>query len=170
MLCGFTGNMGSGKTLSLVSEIYKYYKLGYKIYSNVAFSFPHEKLTLADLIEYNQNDYTLKDCVVVIDEAHIFLDSRTSYAKRNLVISYFLTQTRKKSVKLFYTTQKIHQIDKRLRENTDIIIECSSFKIKDRLYIVQTKIFTYDYRIVKKLLYANPYFSLYDTNQVIRLE
>ena len=126
MIIGYIGRMGSGKTLSMVRNAYRYYKAGYTIYSNINLKFPHKPYTLQELIDYANNNVTLKKSVILIDEAHIFLDSRNSGSKRNRVISYFLLQTRKKGCHLYYTTQRFHQIDKRLRDNSDVLIQCKT--------------------------------------------
>ena len=166
--------MGSGKTLSLCRQVYREYKKGKKVISNMHFNFPYTPLTIEMLLEYDREDTDLQDCVLVIDEAHIYLDSRTSVSKKNRIISMFLVQTRKKNVHLYYTTQYFDQVDKRLRQNSDVVTRCRTIPYK-QVGKVLIKI-TYNtmmikeefgYRTKKTFFISNPFYNMYDTNQVI---
>jgi hypothetical protein len=107
LISGLIGRMGSGKTLSCVRYAYQYWKQGYKIYSNINLKFPYTPYNIQDLINWTSNDYDLQKSIILLDEAHIFLDSRNSANKRNKIISYFLLQTRKKGE--LYTQNIIRQ-------------------------------------------------------------
>lgn len=133
------------------------------------FSFPYEKLTLKDLMEYTSESDKFQNAIVVLDEIHIFIDSRRSVSSRNVIISYFLTQTRKKGVLLFWTSQQAHQVDKRLRSNSDFIIECSKTKIGEMLIVIND-IIVMDGRTFKEWFIGNDYFEFYDTTQTISIE
>ena len=114
MICGFIGKMGSGKSLSMTKELYKYYKNGHKIVSNYGLSFPHEQMNFETLYEKAENQEALDNVVIALDEVHIVLDSRSGMSSVSKMITFWLNQTRKMGVKLFYTTQYLHQVDKRL--------------------------------------------------------
>jgi thymidine kinase len=105
MIVGFIGDMGSGKTLSMVRLAYSLHLKGYTIYSNFKLFFPFEYFTLQDILSYAENSQNFTNTVFLIDEAHIFMDSRRSASARNLALSYFILQTRKQNVWLFFTTQ-----------------------------------------------------------------
>jgi hypothetical protein len=60
-------------------------------------------------------DWELHDCLIILDEAYIYLDSRSSASKMNKLFTYFISQTRKRDVDLYICTQHIDQVDKRLR-------------------------------------------------------
>lgn len=166
MIVAFTGQMGSGKTLSLTRMVKEYSDKGMRILSNIKFSFPHEHLSLDILSDYANHSEQFQDCVVVIDEAHVFLDSRRSISGRNVIISYFLTQTRKRNVKLFITTQHFGQVEKRLRQNVDVLIECTSFKTKEGLIIVRNKWVSHS-KTKQEQFVGNDYFNLYDTSEIV---
>ena len=68
----------------------------------------------------------LKNVAIGIDEFHIFCDSRIAASKRNRLISYFALQTRKRNVSLYFTTQFLDQVDKRLRRLVDYRIMCEA--------------------------------------------
>lgn len=170
MIYGFIGDIGQGKTLSMVRTAYSLFKQGHKIYSNIKLNFKFEYFTINDIIKYAENDKTFKNAVFLIDEAHIFIDSRNSMTKKNLIISYFILQTRKKDVTLLYTTQYFHQIDKRLRASTNAIIECY-FKKYNNIPICLNiiNIIKSNNIIIKKDIFNPiPYFKLYDTLEVVK--
>lgn len=165
--------MGSGKTLSMVKLATSFYLRGYKVFSNFNLSFPFESYTLQDLINYSNDDTNFNKSVILLDEAHIFLDSRSSVSNKNKVISYFLLQTRKKGCHLFYTTQRYHQVDKRLRDNTDILTQCTTKTLSNgdkytlNYYEVEKNGVVRNYKKIYK--HTNKLYSLYDTNQIINI-
>ena len=149
----------------MVLEAYRYHTRGFKIYANLALSFPYE-LYDAQMIESFASDQNpLKNAVVLVDEAHVLLDSRSSFTKRNKIISYFILQTRKRNVHLLYTTQSFHQIEKRLRDQSDYLVECSYDKEHD--YIRHRIEETSSGKVMKHMIDATPIFDLYDTNAII---
>lgn len=154
MIIGFIGRMGSGKTLSMTRYAYKYFCAGYKIYSNIKFNFPYTEYTLKDLVDFANNDVPLYKSLIILDEAHIFLDSRNSQRGINKIVSYFLLQTRKKGCHLYYTTQRFHQIDKRLRDNSDVLIQCSTKKNRNGEQYTLNNINILIYFIIKGFLPA----------------
>lgn len=170
MILLFVGNMGSGKTLSMVKMAYEYHKQGYKILSNMRLNFPHTLITSKDVQGFASNQEQLYNTIVLLDEIHIFMDSRRSGSKKNLLTSYFLTQTRKQKVKLLATSQHRHQVDRRMRDNTDAFIDCETKKIpygeNENVLIVVNHVNTrksYD----KQVFIGNKYFHLYDTEEII---
>jgi len=117
--------------------------------------------------------------VFVLDEFDIYVDSRSSMTKQNKMISYFIKQVRKKNIKLMYSAQMEHTIDKRLRTLTRSKILCSS---KD-LVIYKRGVVN---PVVIKLIYneiivnnvptkntrfvGNKYFDMYDTKELITVD
>jgi len=175
MIIGFIGDMGSGKTLSMVRLAYSLHNKGYKIYSNFSLKFPFEYFTLPDIMNFAEGDVNFTNTVFLIDEAHIFIDARRSASAKNLALSYFILQTRKQNVWLFFTTQYYHQVDKRLRASTNAFVE-SNFKSytnslghQDNKCLNTWNIVKSNKIITKKFIFnANPFFNLYDTNEIIR--
>lgn len=172
MLIGYVGRMGSGKTLSMVKYAYEKYKKGYTIYSNIKLNFPYKPYTLTDLLEYANNSTNFNNSIIIMDEAHIFLDSRNSGSKRSRMISYILLMSRKRNMHVIYTTQRFHQIDKRLRENSEHINLCS-FKKHKRTGIeyIRNIIITYLEvgQTMRAIVFkAKPYYKLYDSYEVVK--
>lgn len=171
MIIGFIGDMGSGKTLSMVRIAYILYKkYNYDVYSNIVLNFPFKLLTLDDIIEYSNNDKSFNNSVFLIDEAHIFIDSRSSGSRRNLIISYFILQTRKKNVWLLYTTQYLHQVDKRLRGSTNVFTECYFKSVNDKSFVLNVYNIVASFKTITKYNTFNaiPFYDLYNTYEVVR--
>lgn len=186
----FIGSQSSGKTLSMVYYAYAKHLQGYDIYSNLKLNFPFKIFTQKELIEYTKNQKQFNKSVFLIDEAHLFFDSRSGMSNKNKVMSYFITQTSKRDCELYVTTQRFNQLDLRFRENCDYNIYCDRhLKIKDeyfiipktmkrkltdyfnqRLYIINV---IYDNQeqnlnsINKVYIKASPIFNLYDTKELI---
>jgi len=163
--------MGSGKTLSMVKEAYIYYKQGYTILSNMWLSFPHTPINSKYLMDFAKNKKQIYNSVILIDEFHVFMDSRRSIGKKNLLGSLFLTQSRKQRVKVLGSTQHRHQIDKRVRDNATMFIDCETNEVPitykgNNLMLVTNRINTRD-RYEKRVFIGNDYFNLYDTEQTI---
>jgi Fe-S cluster biosynthesis and repair protein YggX len=161
----------SGKSLSMTRYVVKYYRAGYKIYSNIKFNFPYTEYTLNELVDFANNDISLKKSIIIIDEAHIFLDSRNSQSKKNRIISYFLLQTRKKGCHLFWTSQRFHQIDKRLRDNSDVLIQCKTKKSRDGTQYTLNNInilLENSIKTVNDVFVSSNYFDAYDSYEVVK--
>lgn len=162
MITGIIGRRGNGKTLLMVRRLYRRWKMGYRIITNFWVDFPHETLDAARLVEMGDD---LKNCAIGIDEFHVLADSRNSGRERNKMISYFILQTRKRNVVLYYTTQHEMQVDVRVRRSTDYWVRCKRvakhlfrYRVFDGLSGKLCSLFTVDGRSA---------YSLYDTTQAI---
>lgn len=127
MIIGIYGLRGGGKTLIMTILLYIEFKiLGKKVFSNYELKFPHEKLDAQKLADLDQQ---LQKSAVGVDEMHMIADSRRAGAKQNLLVTYFVLQSRHRSVNLYFTSQFEHQIDRRIRDNTDIKIISENLNI-----------------------------------------
>jgi GTPase SAR1 family protein len=170
IIVGFVGKMGSGKTLSCVREIHKYYLRGYKVMSNFHLNFPHTLINFEELYMMAEQQTEMNNVVIALDEVHILLDSRSGMGNTNKVMTFWLNQTRKMGVKLFYTTQYEHQVDKRLRSGTDIIIFCEGLHVMkggvDYFVCHNEMVIGDEFR--REIFLGNDYFPLYDTKEVVK--
>lgn len=66
----------------------------------------------------------MKFASIMIDEITVFMDCRRSMNEINLLISYFILQSRKRGVSFYYTTQDFDMVDGRLINHTDFMVEC----------------------------------------------
>lgn len=185
MILGFIGDIGGGKTLSMIKYAYEKYKKGCTIYTNLFLTFPKIKgcgkvipLDMKFFKNYADSKFKLFNAVVLIDEVHIYFDSRNSGLTRNKIFSKFVTQSRKRGVDLVFTTQdkspalffQSGQCDLRLRKLVDYIIFCECIKTntinKDK-YIINTYCDRYGHPIKKSVFLGNGYYNLYDTYEII---
>lgn len=159
-IAGFVGLLGSGKTLGMTAFSKQKNDEGIKVFSNFHLTFG-ELINPIELIEFN-----LKNCVLCIDEAYTIIDSRFSNQASRL-FGYFIKQSRKRDVWIYYSSQRFMDVDVRLRQVTNQIILCE----KDE----EQKIFTYTIieagRVIdlKTLSFRNAeqLYPLYDTNEVV---
>ena len=171
MIVIYCGVMGAGKTISMVRQAYDYYKQGFRVLSNMNLNFPYTKIDSNFIVNFAKNKKDIYDSVILIDELHTFMDSRRSIKGKNLMGSYFITQTRKQRVKLLGTTQHRHQIDRRVRDNTTLFIDCEKVELPaiykdEKLLLVTNHINSRD-KYEKSVFIANDYFELYDTEETI---
>ena len=152
------GNIGSGKTL-LLAIIGKHSKR--RIFSNFQLDLPlYNELEIIDLLDLENN------IIVFIDEAYTWLESRTSMSTLNRYLSYIIFQSRKRNIDIYTTSQMFSSIDIRLREQSDIIIECRiiddgfQYTFRDS-YNRKISTFILPYSKAKK------YFSIYDTYEIV---
>ena len=184
MIIAFIGMRGSGKTLSMVKFISEKYEKGFNIFSNFELKLKENKkgsvqyLDKKFFVNYAESGLDIKNSVVAIDECHVFFDSRNAMLKRNKIFSKFVTQSRKRSVDLIYTTQdkspmyflKSGQVELRLRKLTDMLIFCECIKSKGHTFIVNSYCNQYGELLTKKTFHGDKYFSMYDTDQIIDID
>ncbi len=173
LVVGLKGLKGSGKTMIMSLLLYLEYKKGKKIYTNYRVNFEHEILDVEKLVNL---DVELQNSVIGLDELHMICDARRAGKKQNLLMSYFILQSRHRSVNLYYTTQFDRQVDIRIRENTDINIVCENLFIdsdKDNnadifRILIQDKRFR-PIRIKEKIIYGKPFWDLYNQDYIVNI-
>lgn len=93
-------------------------------------------------------------------------------SKRNRLWSYFINQTRKRDVDLYFTTQFFRQVELRLRENTEYFIFPQVIKQHNAI-IINNKIYSYENTLkligVERFV-GNDYFNVYDTDEIISFD
>lgn len=176
------GRQGSGKTLLMVKVAYAMMKKGRKIYSNVHFNFPYDKLNYRDIV-----DCKLKKACVFIDEIHLLLSARLFMKRTSIKIcDSFLSMARKQETEIYGTTQTARKVDVRFREEADYIYYCSKYAYDGNKWVEVLHNFNLDATIpimihieveetfsgnFSRLFFkGNDYYSLYDTMQVVKVE
>lgn len=168
MLVGIIGDFGSGKTLLMC--IFSFYS-NRKVLANFEIINNHKytKLELTGLLNLPKN----RD--IFIDEAYTWLESRTSMSKINQFISYIIFQSRHIKIDLYITAQLFNSIDLRFRNNANIIINCTSIRIKNKIlgfrydfYKVDRKKLKYITSLLLKYEKAKQFFNNYDTYELIK--
>lgn len=161
-ITGIIGDRGAGKTCFMTYQLFKDYQRGRPIISNYHLEFGHNKLSFSEIAELPES---LNNSTIGLDEIHIGVDSRASMSSINRQITKLATQLRKRNIILYYTTQRFNLIDKRLRQQTDLLATCC--RVKDGIFRIETiNNYTGDSEGVK-IFKGFKYFSLYNTNEVI---
>ncbi len=139
-------NFGSGKTFWSFLELFKVDKEKTYIIANVPYSIvDHYYSTTEDLlkvfdilgrysIETNKNiqDFygnrnQIKDIILIVDEAHLYLWARESLTKASILndLKTIFTQCRKRKIRVVFITQRLTQIDIYVRRLSDYVEEYS---------------------------------------------
>lgn len=120
------GNVGSGKSLFCAWVSALYGCMGRQVYSNLHLHFPYTKLDFSDLIDLESGEISaeIQDAVMIVDEAYLWIESRASSSKKNRLLSYLLLQSRKRNLDIFLVAHSMHQLDRRVRENCDVLYTC----------------------------------------------
>ena len=137
-------NFGSWKTFGVFLESFGLDKnktcvIANVPYSNVDFfySTPDDLKHVFEVLEeytdktnhkiknYFDNQKKVKDILLIVDEAHLYLDSRSSLrAGSNLErMTRLFTQCRKRKIRIVFITQRLTQIDVRVRRLADYVEE-----------------------------------------------
>jgi len=159
MMIGLQGKMGTGKTLTMtVLGIYLSIRTQTPLYANYTIkTYPSKRIrSSTDLWDANHG-------IVLLDEAWLTLDSRLY--NDNVKLTRWINQTRKKDLILLYTTQHIRQIELRMRNATDILINMSKETRGHWLQFID-----WQYReLGRRYLLPNPkkFWGLYDTYEVL---
>ena len=190
MIIGIEGSIGQGKTLTMVFLALQEYKEHRKrIFANFHLKgVPYEYITFEDFIKWSRNceacklvdvelcsvcgSRSFKRSVILVDEAHIWMDSRTSASKMNRLQTYLMLQTGKEGINLYYTTQSFRQVDIRLRQRTDIFLFVRKKVVNGepshlvKMEDVTRPPGTYPRRLV---IPAKEVWDFYDTEEVVHL-
>lgn len=159
-ICAIDGTLGSGKSYSAVDLAYREYLNGRPIFANFDLAFGRRIRSWLEVV-------SIRDGLFVWDEAHLDLDSRQF---SSMSCTPWLTQTRKLGVDLVYCSQDFGQVDKRLRDLTDVLIRCSAVSSLGRrgtrmlvLALHPAPRLTSD----KLVMHSPAIYSMYDTRQLI---
>lgn len=181
MMILLVGRQGSGKTLLMVKMAYDYWKEGKTIYSNVKLNFPFKQIDYNDIVNCK-----LKNAVVLLDEVHQLLPSRNSMSKINrTIVDGFLSMIRKQNLIVIGTTQLEMKVDVRFREEKDFIYECFKYAYLDGRWenVIHSQNFDKNTPVLIRVeaeenysgvrirfnLFANAFYHLYDTNEIIQV-
>lgn len=161
-LATILGNLGSGKTLFTVI-IASDSKL--PVVSNFKLNLPNVECLPFELNKFLKAEYS--DCIIILDEAYTYLESRISQSELNRIMSYILFQSRKKNVTIYLTAQLFSTIDKRYRELSEFLVIAyrKNLDFADFVYYVYSK--TKKRKIVIPFTKAVDFFKYYDTNEVV---
>lgn len=124
MIITFEGIQGSGKSTAAVAFAHEEHEVnGLKVISNIHLNFDYQKFSLEWFMEH-LGDHEMEDCVLLLDEMYQIADSRSAGSRLNKLFSYFMVQTRKRRVDVYFCTHHLDHVDLRLRRAADIRNSC----------------------------------------------
>lgn len=171
MITGIAGDIGAGKTLVMTKYVLEEFRdlrkrtilTNYHLKGGI----PHRVITPDDLLLMAEQEQALDRACIALDEIHIWLDSRMSNSNMNLVLSYFINQTGKSGINLYYTTQSFDQVDKRLRKRTDV---GAYVRRKGDMHLVRLE--NMNNPVVRPkhaVVYGPEVWPYYDTKEVVKM-
>lgn len=137
-------NFGSWKTFGTYLEAWRLDKRFTYIIANVPYSFVDHyysttedllqvfevldeycKITNEDLENYYDSRNGIKDILLIVDEAHLYLGARESLTKASILnkLKLIFTQCRKRKIRIVFITQRLTQIDIYVRRLSDYVEE-----------------------------------------------
>jgi len=161
MVIGIIGRMGSGKTLNMT-------KWGL-LFSELTKKRPYFNYHVKGGIFFkNYHDIThVHHAIICYDEISTEHDSRNYEAKGQIKFTHWFLQNRKRGNDFLYTTQRFNTVEKRIRENTDILILCKEKGRIERIIDIQDG----EDRATELATLINEktelYWHKYDTNEII---
>jgi len=171
------GRQGSGKTAFITKLLVDNYSNDKKVYSNYSlFDIDYEKITfdnkrnknaidILNVIKDNPNYFN--NSIMLLDEIHLYFDSRDFMKHNNRIIQNFFSQLRKRNILLLATTQYILHLDIRIRRQALAVFQMTN--LRDGIFRVDVhEIDGYFTRFLRsELVNLNDYFKYYDTNELI---
>ena len=171
------GRQGSGKTAFITKLLVDNYTNDKKVYSNYSlFGINYEKITfdnkrhknaidILNVIKDNPNYFN--NSIMLLDEIHLYFDSRDFMKTNNRIIQNFFSQLRKRNILLLATTQYILHLDIRIRRQALAVFQMTN--LRDGIFQVDVhEIDGYFTRFIRsELVNLNDYFKYYDTNELI---
>lgn len=171
------GRQGSGKTAFITKLLIDNYSADRKVYSNYSlFGIDYEKITFdnkrnknaIDILKViSENPDYFNNSIMLLDEIHIYFDSRDFMKQNNRIIQNFFSQLRKRNILLLATTQYILHLDIRIRRQALAVFQMTN--LKDGIFRVEVhEIDGYYTNFIRtELVNLSDYFKYYDTNELI---
>lgn len=182
-IIGIEGGLGDGKTVYMTRLIHKdiVNNPSLPLLSNYHFfhiDFEYiESEKIKDILKQKKKFFD-----IAIDEITVWADCRRGMNDLNLLLSYFVLQSRKRGVNMYYTTQDFDMVEGRIINHTDYLVDCYQIskpfyhngrlicfpEIEDwRHYVVVNRLDRRNPSITEFDLYIKPYYKFYDTDETI---
>jgi len=169
MIFGAVGNQRAGKTLGCVAwALWFAERTNQKISTNLRLNIPDtvQWETWQEMVKKTPNN-----CIIIFDEIDTAIDSRNFKSEDQMAFTHWFKQLGKRGITFFYTTQRMHMVEKRVREQTDYTIMCTknwlTGKLSEQWFDTQAGM---DNAIcVKSFVIDNPslIYPLYDSFQTV---
>lgn len=132
MIYGFQGNMREGKTLNMTATgvIFGVAVGSIPLYANYHIQgYPGPFTYFKKWRELEK----VENSIILYDELGAAFDARNFKSKDQMIFTHLFSQMGKLGNTFMYTTQRPFQIEKRVREQTDYVIECFKNYQQDRM-------------------------------------
>jgi len=120
MITTISGGLGSGKSTMEAILGYKAYRGGRNVYSDFKLNFSFKRISFVEIMKFE-----LSNAVVILDEGYRYADSHHR-SKLTTLFTYFVQQTRKRHVDFITASQRIMNIDIRIRDLAELRIFCEA--------------------------------------------
>jgi len=119
--------MGGGKTLSMMGYALL---LAAQTDQDVHANF-HLNVERTHYYERWRELENVENAIVLFDELDKTADARMWKSKEQIYFTHLFTQFRKKGVTFMYSSQRVRQVEVRVRENSDYVCECAKIYTKN---------------------------------------
>lgn len=120
---------GSGKTGGMIHHLHQKKLQGRKVLTNLeTVVFQDDKMTADKLRDAGQE---LFHACIGLSEVHQFMESRRSMKGDQIQTSYGISQVRKLRCETHWDSQAVHKVDRRLIDETDVLIHCENLGCGD---------------------------------------
>lgn len=68
----------------------------------------------------------LNNCVFAASEVHLFLETRRTQRNDQIMITYAISQFRKRRIEFHWDSQNIEKVERRLIDETDYLVHCEN--------------------------------------------
>ena len=116
----FTNPMGNGKTMTMTYYLAGDKDDGREVITNYYTTFS-EQMTVQEMVEFIMNT-DMKNISLGIDEMQLIFNSMGTKKSKAELITTMITQTRKRRVDIYFTTQRWKLINKTLRDLTAYVL------------------------------------------------
>lgn len=168
MIYAFKGNMRSGKSLGMTAwGVLLSHMTGQTLYAN--YSIQHKNFRKF----FNWHALEgVKNSIILFDEIGTAIDSRNYKSRDQAEFTHLFAQMGKLGNTLMYTTQRMHLVEKRVRDNTDYIINCIKLWPTESLvqewFDTQSSVETPTHIRTYSLKNPQPLYKLYDSFEVVK--
>ena len=112
----------------MVHHLHQRKLAGRKVLANFGAVFIDDLIS-ADILKTMPED--LINCAIGTSEVHLFLESRRTQGSDQIKITYAISQFRKRRIEYHWDSQAIHKVEKRLIDETDILVHCENLGCGD---------------------------------------